>query len=153
MNSLLQPDSMSKLSISEAARRAGVERPALYRRMKKGELSRETGPDGKPVIDLSELCRLYPDAATEPSARQAAIQPAIQPDDTFSTKLLQAKIEALQEQIRLIERERDTLADDRADLRTERDKLLDVVASQTRMLAGPQEQEQPRRWRLFRKRI
>jgi FtsZ-binding cell division protein ZapB len=131
---------MTKLSISEAARRAGVERPALYRRMKKGELSRETGPDGKPVIDLSELCRLYPHAVTPHAVSEAV--PAIQ-HDTPHISLLQAKIEALQEQIRLMERERDTLADDRADLRTERDKLLDVVASQTRQLTGPQQAERP----------
>ena len=53
----------------------------------------------------------------------------------------------VQEQIRLIERERDTLADDRTDLRTERDKLLGVVATQTRLLTKTQEQEErPRFW-------
>lgn len=55
-----------KLSISEAARRAGVRRTTLYRKLDKGTLSKETGDDGKPVIDLAELVRVYPHAVTEP---------------------------------------------------------------------------------------
>ena len=56
-----------KLSISAAARRAGVDRQILYRKMEKGELSKEVGADGKPVIDLAELVRIYPSAVHEPA--------------------------------------------------------------------------------------
>jgi hypothetical protein len=55
---------MVKLTISEAARRAGVKRQVLYRKMEKGSLSKEISEDGNPVIDLSELVRIYPQAAT-----------------------------------------------------------------------------------------
>lgn len=61
-----------KLSISEAARRAGVKRMTIYRKIENGKLSKETGANGKSVIDFAELTRLYPNAvnATSQTMRQ-----------------------------------------------------------------------------------
>jgi hypothetical protein len=59
-----------KLTISEAARRAGVRRTAIYRKRDAGKLSRDTDRDGNPVIDLSELTRRYPHAVTDPGQRR-----------------------------------------------------------------------------------
>ncbi|MBN6742750.1 hypothetical protein JKG47_20035 [Acidithiobacillus sp. MC6.1] len=53
---------MPKVSISEAARMAGIARSTLYRvYIKPGKISTETDTAGHPVIDVSELMRVFPD--------------------------------------------------------------------------------------------
>ena len=120
-------DEQVKLSISEAARRAGVERPTLYRKMKGGELSKEIDQDGKPVIDLAELARLYPHAVTMSGIITASS--AVDTDNavlknTSPNSLLQAELEMVRE--RLLE-----LEADKSDLRSERDKLLALLQEQS----------------------
>jgi transcriptional regulator of acetoin/glycerol metabolism len=126
-----------KLSISAAARRAGVERTTLYRRIEKGEISKETGDDGKPVIDLSELARLYPQALEDKAdtdvsdSANSSVQQFVTPPDGAA---LQREVELLRERIASLEA-------DKADLRSERDRLLGVMErhaeAQGRLLAAP----------------
>lgn len=52
----------SRVSISEAAERAGVSRVTMHRALKAGTISKETGDDGKPFVYLSELARVFPKA-------------------------------------------------------------------------------------------
>ncbi len=56
---------MPQLSFTEAARLAGVDASTLHRKVKRGELSAVTQANGRRVIDLAELLRLYPDLATD----------------------------------------------------------------------------------------
>ena len=51
---------MAKVSISEAARLAGKSRTTLHRLIKTGELSVSTGDRNAKMIDVSELCRVFP---------------------------------------------------------------------------------------------
>lgn len=51
---------MAKVSISEAARLAGKSRTTLHRLIKTGELSVSTGDRNAKMIDISELCRVFP---------------------------------------------------------------------------------------------
>lgn len=106
-----------KLSISEAARRAGINRTTLHRRIGKGDISKEIGDDGKPVIDLSELARLYPAAVKGPEQAQHGAQH--QSEQFEAGGLL---------------RENNLLRETVDDLRKERDRLLGVVEQQTRIL-------------------
>lgn len=53
---------MPMFPISEAAKRANVERTTLYRRIKKGEISCQTDESGNKTIEASELLRFYPKA-------------------------------------------------------------------------------------------
>lgn len=53
--SLSSPVIMPKFSISDAAKRAKVERKTLYRKLNKGEISAEIDAHGSKVIDASEL--------------------------------------------------------------------------------------------------
>ena len=66
---------MAKLSISDAARVAGVSRVTLHRYIKAGKLSRT--PDG--LIDTSELLRLgmvlHPDTVYHPVTMQQEVTP------------------------------------------------------------------------------
>lgn len=52
---------MTKVTISEAARRVGVARSTLLRHIKNGKVSKVIGKDGKPSVDTSELFRVYGD--------------------------------------------------------------------------------------------
>lgn len=111
-----------KLSISEAARRAGVNRTTLHRRIEKGELSKEIGDDGKPVIDLSELARLYPAVVKAEQAQQEKQHPVEQ----IATDALLRENNLLRETV--------------DDLRKERDRLIGVVETQTRLISDQRPQ-------------
>lgn len=53
---------MPLFTVADAAKRAGVERTTLYRKLKKGELSAQSDASGNKFIEASELLRVYPDA-------------------------------------------------------------------------------------------
>jgi hypothetical protein len=53
---------MAIFPVSEAAKRAGVERTTLYRKLKKGYISAHSDPSGNKFIEASELLRVYPEA-------------------------------------------------------------------------------------------
>lgn len=111
-----------KLSISEAARRAGVNRTTLHRRIEKGDISKEIGSDGKPVIDLSELARLYPSVVKPEQAQQEKQHPVEQ----IATDALLRENNLLRETV--------------DDLRKERDRLIGVVETQTRLISDQRPQ-------------
>ena len=111
-----------KLSISEAARRAGVERPTLYRKIKSGLISKEIGPDGKPVIDLSELARLYPGVTNRDTVSQyTTSDTSEQANNTLSDSALQMEVKMLREQVTA--------------LQTDKEWLKGQLEAQTRLLS------------------
>lgn len=76
-----------KVSISEAARLAGTSRQNLYRRyLNTGRLSVEKDGDGPPVIDTSELVRVFGELKGEQTA-------------PVGVDALQAELEALRRQV------------------------------------------------------
>lgn len=110
---------MAKLSISDAARVAGVSRVTLHRYMKAGKLSRT--PDGS--IDTTELVRAgfvlhletLPDDTPVTPVQQYVTSPAVTPPVAAETHAAERMIELLQQQVddlrahvhRYEERERD----------------------------------------------
>jgi len=50
---------MPRISISEAARLVGKPRSTLHRHIENGTLSKEVDGQGKPVLDVAELERVY----------------------------------------------------------------------------------------------
>jgi excisionase family DNA binding protein len=54
------------VSLSEAARLAGISRSTLYERIKKGEISTTRSHHGKPTVQISELIRVFGDALQLP---------------------------------------------------------------------------------------
>lgn len=69
---------MAKVSISEAARLAGISRPTLYRKIDAGEISVER--DGDSVqIDISELLRVFGELKTPGSPETAEPEPVTPP--------------------------------------------------------------------------
>jgi transposase-like protein len=86
---------MPVVSISEAARIAGVARSTLYRQNKQNNLSFTKLQDGQPGIDLAELYRVYPQQCCA-DANNATAATA----DTTSTDA--RKIAELQLELRLV---------------------------------------------------
>ncbi len=129
---------MAIFPVSEAAKRAGVERTTLYRKLKKGDISAHSDPSGNKFIEASELLRVYPEAdlaegfATEGQQLQSS---EFQQRATASkNSLLQREIEVRDEKISTLERERER---ERRDAQTTIDDLrrrLDQEAEERRRL-------------------
>ncbi|MBT7755434.1 MAG: hypothetical protein HN726_04545 [Candidatus Magasanikbacteria bacterium] len=111
---------MAKLSMYEAAEQYGVSRTTIFRAVKDGKLSAEKEKRrGRTVtvIDTSELRRVYGEPAV---ADNGASDVSRETPATELVSRLESEIEALKA--------------DKSDLRGERDRLLDIVASQQRLL-------------------
>ena len=91
------------VSLTEAAKKAGVSRATLYKRHREGKLSFHRNETGQQVIDMAELSRLYTlptDTLTNCNTPK---------HDDLTTQLWETKLEAAQEKIVLLERHIDTL--------------------------------------------
>jgi hypothetical protein len=122
---------MAKVSLSEAARMAGKSRVTIHRHIEKGLLAKEIDQTGNPVIDLSELERVYGSLRYDTAATEIAVT-----DETVNNRsMIQMENENLHERLALLaderERERQTLREMINDLRTERDRLLKLLEEQT----------------------
>ena len=104
---------MAQVTISEAARTVGVARSTIYDHLRSGKLSAIRTPAGERRIDTSELTRVY--GAVGPTTQPNVVNPT-SPD----VAILQARIEALETQNRL-------LWDEVEASREEKAKLLDII--------------------------
>ena len=119
---------MTKLNISQAARAAGVSRRTFYRHIEIGKVSCEQGINGEPLIDLSEMQRVYgelqnPDTPVDVLKPEKGLQPDTAPVNHAGQDYidhLQAEINAWK---RAFEEERE-----------ERARLVGIIEHQTRML-------------------
>src|SRR5512132_3714927 len=146
---------MPKVSLSEAARMAGRSRVTIHRHIEKGLLAKEIDQTGNPVIDLSELERVYGSLRSDTPATEHAVN-----DETVNDRsLLQMENENLHERLALLaderDRERQTLRETINDLRAERDRLLKLLEEQTssvKLLTDDRnKQKPPHRWWRWRR--
>ena len=118
---------MTELSISAAARAAGVSRTTIQKAIKTGRLSATTNAAGNRVIDLSELLRVY--GPLQPTLQGVAV-PTRQPtagEGCGQVASPGALIEVLQEQLRLaLEREQQT----REQASEDRTRLLTMLEAE-----------------------
>ena len=129
-----QNDTPMKLNISQAAKAVGKDRKTLYRHAEKGRLTVGKDGNGNPVIDVSELERVYgtlnlnatPDTVGKIGAKPQNDTPKKSNDNTA----LKREIELLREQV--------------GDLRSERDRLLKVIEEQTTTVKLLTDQSQPK---------
>ena len=142
---------MAKVSVSEAARLAGVSRVTMQRHIKKGKVSKTEGEDGNPVVDTSELLRVYGELKTvdapmkqSESSTPLQVEAATKKDDAAS------KIALLEQKINFLEQERDTERERRreaekriAEERAEKERLFTLAESTTRLLEAPKQQPEP----------
>ena len=111
-------------SLRDAARAVGRGKPAILKAIKAGRISAEKDELGQWRIDPAELHRVYPPVpalASEPVTSERK--------ETPETDATQRELEVLRETV--------------ADLRGERDKLLQVIERQALLL---QDQRPRRRW-------
>ena len=112
---------MALLTIAQAARTAGVARSTIYSHLRSGKLSATRTPTGERRIDTSELTRVYGPVGHTTQSDVVSSTP-------HNAALLQAKIESLEAQNRL-------LRDEVEAGREEKAKLLDVISRG--LLEGP----------------
>ena len=105
---------MALLTIAQAARTVGVARSTIYSHLQLGKLSATRIPTGERRIDTSELTRVY--GPVGPTTQSGVVS-----STSLDVALLQAKIEALEAQNRL-------LRDEVQAGREEKAKLLDVIS-------------------------
>ncbi len=128
---------MPKVSISEAARMAGIARSTLYRvYIKTGIISTEKDFSGHPVIDVSELVRVFP--------ALAAVSTPVSEEDKLNQyatgekyRLLQADVCRLED---LLRAKNEELGRALAEIDWLRKK---VDAMEQKLLTGP---DTKRRW-------
>ena len=114
---------MTLLTIAQAARTVGVARSTIYAHLRSGKLSAIRTPTGERRIDTSELARVYGTVGQTTQSDVASPTPQ-------DIALLQAKIESLEAQNRL-------LRDEVEIGREEKTKLLDVISQG--LLEGPRD--------------
>ncbi len=119
-----------KVSISEAARRAGVKRTTIYRKLESGKLSKELGEDGQPCIELSELSRIYPRLVTDPVQRR---------EDRKSTPENSGEITVLRQLVDVLKQDKEHLARqvERLNEQVDRERDVLVMLERERQLTLP----------------
>lgn len=106
---------MAKLNISQAAKRVGVSRQTFYRHIEKKGISTTKDAEGNPLIDVSELLRVYGelqggDDKRNASPRQRGTLSNDNPDTALQVELdtlRREKMEALEARAVKAEREAD----------------------------------------------
>ena len=105
---------MPLLTIAKAARTFGVARSTIYSHLRSGKLSATRTPEGERRIDTSELHRVYGSVVDTPQSGAVDTTP-------HDVAILQARIEALEAQNRLLRDEVETG-------RAEKKQLLEVIS-------------------------
>lgn len=128
---------MSKVSISKAARLAGISRPHLYRKyINQGLISIEVEND-KPVIEISELMRVFPlmKINTDETGDNVVNDTSHKTDVQQVVTLLKEQLQLAKEQIMKGE---------------EREKwLMQQLERTTHLIENKQSQEKPKRKKIL----
>lgn len=97
---------MAEISVSKAARMAGKGRSTIQRHIKEGKLSAGKDESGNPVIDVSELIRVYGTIKADESGKPDSVKQldTVEPDQTAQTM-----IETLREELRAAREREDWL--------------------------------------------
>jgi hypothetical protein len=131
---------MPDMSLTEAAEWAGKQRSTIFKAIKQGRLSAGKDEKGQFRIDPSELARVFAPA----SAGNVAGNRAGEQADT------EEKVSSLRREITLL---REWLTD----ARSERDRLAEILQTQTRLLTSGREKQPekppspPPWWQLWRR--
>lgn len=127
----------TQLSVIEVAELYGFNRQTVYKRINKGELSKNS--DGK--IDLAEAIRVF----GEPASRNKPVTP-INPEDTvpsLEADMLREQVDILREQLRL-SMDRERLAKDREEVALDREQFYqNQIEMMQRLLMAPKPSEEP----------
>jgi hypothetical protein len=130
---------MAKLNITQAAQAVGKHRSTLQRHIKDGTLSVEKDGAGNPVVDVSELQRVYGnfDVATDATlAQNTAMRHIDAPLTTAQIQVLEVKLQAAErERDEAVRREQEE-KERHQETRENRDRLLGVIEEQSKTIAA-----------------
>ena len=125
-----------KYSISESARIVGITRKTLYKHIDKKPISTEKDDNGKPVIDASELIRVYGDQCkfnitdvNKDTEKGTQKSPSVSTSDSIEMAVTKKELELLKSQMAS---EKDSLEEQIDYLR----KKLDESTSESRKLTA-----------------
>lgn len=120
---------MPKLNITQTAKHVGLSRTSIYRHIRSGKITAERDQDGNPMIDLSEIERVYGrDRNTRPKPGHP-VQVTAQAAEPVQLADLRTQVDFLKLQLE--------------DAKTERDRLLGIIETQTRMITGTKPEPKP----------
>lgn len=128
---------MAKVSISEAARLAGISRPTIYKLMNSGQLNfTSVVKAGKTVknIDTSELIRVFGTIGNFPAATEFTVKP-----DQEITQVNSPDLQDLQHKIELLQKENEGLKEAVAS----RDEHISSLRQAMLLLEHKQDTQQP----------
>lgn len=130
---------MALVSVSQAARLAGISRQHLYRKfIKTGEVSVSKGIKGEPLIDTSELLRVFGELHGDSHGDGVELQKETHEKHTGDSGLLSE----LQAKLQLVEAENRALRERIED----KDKHLDDVRQAMRLLEDKSEKKKRWKW-------
>jgi hypothetical protein len=122
---------MPKINISQAAKMTGKTRTTIYKKIKSGELSAESGRDGNRLIDTAELLRVFGELVTPDTVSMDVHDtPQVTPLLERQISLLEAENKRLHEQIEADQREKE--------------RLLGLLEKQTLLLTHGQQEPAPK---------
>lgn len=131
------------LTISEAARRAGVERKTIYHKVQKGLLSKQLMPDGTPRIELAELARIYPHAVTAEPKPKEPKNPRAEQQVITALRERVAALDADKTRLQAeVDREREERRKEQTEARAREDRYIDIVEKQNLQLIAVREPSQ-----------
>lgn len=134
----LQWLTVAKVNISTAAKLAGISRVTLYKKhIQTGQISVDKDPRGRPVIDTSELLRVFGSLYTYEHNETVNVLHEETPEETQKTDDCKAKIAMLET---LLEQQKQELRHARDEISWLRQR---IEATEQKQLAGP---ETRRRW-------
>ena len=128
---------MAKVSISEAARLAGISRPTIYKLMNSGQLNfTSVVKAGKTVknIDTSELIRVFGTIANLPSAKDFTVN-----SEQEITQVNSPDLQHLQHKIELLQKENEGLKE----AVVSRDEHISSLRQAMLLLEHKQDTQQP----------
>lgn len=132
-----------KLNISQAAKVVGKARSTLYKHMASGKLTSEKDEFDNPVIDVSELQRVYPKLDMDALNETAGVVTDNVVKQQSETPSLHSKIQHLELQLQHAEEKLQISEERRREAEDREQKLLGVVEKQSLLLAAPKEDAAP----------
>ena len=112
-----------QMNLSEAARRANVDRSTIVRKVRQGLISTSKDINGNPQVDLSELARVYPQCVQSP--QEHTTRPLVQPTGAIQNETTDKRlVDILERQIVSCER---TIEDQRKQLERMEQRLDRVL--------------------------
>ncbi len=136
---------MATVTLTEAARLAGVSRKTVQRRVQDGVLSVSTSVHGEKTVEISELIRVFGELQGSP------VPDNVHPVHGTMSHLVQDNVQALLDRIRALEAElaaRNAQIEAKEQVIQAQQENLTDVRQALRLLEGPGKPAKRRWWRF-----